>query len=82
LVLNGRWEYVDLGIMDRTHLRFFTLKTIEDMFQDTGFEIKKVIRKKRCSKAMKVINRLFFDKLIDFLVIQYRIVGVKAIKSQ
>lgn len=78
LIVNGRWEYVDLGIMDRTHLRFFTLKTIEDMFRETGFEIKKVIKKKRCSKTMKVINRLFFDKLIDFLVIQYRIIGVKA----
>lgn len=77
LVLDGRWEYVDLGIMDRTHLRFFTLKTIEDMFRETGFEIKKVIKKKRCSKTMKMINRLFFDRFIDFLVIQYRIVGAK-----
>jgi 2-polyprenyl-3-methyl-5-hydroxy-6-metoxy-1,4-benzoquinol methylase len=77
LVLNGRWEYVDLGTMDRTHLRFFTLKTIEDMFRETGFEIKKVIKKKRCSKTMKMINRLFLDRLVDFLVVQYRIVGTK-----
>jgi 2-polyprenyl-3-methyl-5-hydroxy-6-metoxy-1,4-benzoquinol methylase len=77
LILNGRWEYVDLGILDRTHLRFFTLKTIEDMFRETGYEIKKLIKKKRCSKTMKLINRLVFNGLIDFLVLQYRIVGIK-----
>jgi SAM-dependent methyltransferase len=78
LILNGRWEYVDLGILDRTHLRFFTLKTIETMFQETGYEIKKLIRKKRCSKTMKFINRLVFNGLVDFLVLQYRIIGAKA----
>lgn len=77
LILKGRWEYADLGIMDRTHLRFFTLKTIEAMFQETDFEIKKLIKKKLCSTRMKLINRLFFNHLIDFLVVQYRIVGVK-----
>jgi 2-polyprenyl-3-methyl-5-hydroxy-6-metoxy-1,4-benzoquinol methylase len=78
LILNGRWEYVDLGIMDRTHLRFFTLGTIQDMFRETGFEIKKVIKKRRCSKTMKMVNRLFLNRLVDFLVIQYRIIGMKA----
>ncbi len=77
LILDGRWEYVDLGILDRTHLRFFTLKTIEDMFRETGYEIKKLVKKKRCSKTMKLINRLVFNGLIDFLVLQYRIVGTK-----
>ena len=77
LILNGRWEYVDLGILDRSHLRFFTLKTIEDMFRETGYEIKNLIKKKRCSKTMKFINRLVFNGLIDFLVLQYRIIGVK-----
>ena len=78
LILNGRWEYVDLGILDRTHLRFFTLKTIEGMFRETGYEIRELIKKKRCSKTMKLINRLVLNRLVDFLVLQYRIIGVKA----
>ncbi len=77
LILKGRWEYVDLGIMDRTHLRFFTLKTIEDLFRETGYEVTKLIKKKRCSKTMKLINRLVFNQFVDFLVLQYRIIGVK-----
>ena len=81
LIFRGRWDYTDLGILDRTHLRFFTIKTIEDMFRETGFEIKILIKYRSGSKLMKFINKLAFDKLIDFLVIQYRIVGVKKKES-
>src|SRR5258708_3485769 len=30
LAFKGRWDYVPLGIMDRTHLRFFTRSTFEE----------------------------------------------------
>ena len=81
LIFKGEWDYTPLGILDRTHLRFFTLKTIEDMLRETGFEVKRVIKKKRCGKIMRLLNKLLLDGLIDFLVVQYRIVGVKADKS-
>jgi 2-polyprenyl-3-methyl-5-hydroxy-6-metoxy-1,4-benzoquinol methylase len=77
LIFKGRWDYTRLGILDRTHLRFFTLKTIEDMFRETGYEVKRVVKKKRCGKIMRLLNTLLLGELIDFLVIQYRIVGVK-----
>ncbi|MBN2653639.1 MAG: glycosyltransferase [Nitrospirae bacterium] len=35
----GRWQYEDSGILDRTHLRFFTKKEIEILFSDTDLEI-------------------------------------------
>jgi len=36
---DGRWEYKDAGILDRTHLRFFTRKEMEVLFRDAGFEL-------------------------------------------
>lgn len=39
LLVKGRWEYRDDGIMDRTHLRFFTESTIRRTFDDCGFTI-------------------------------------------
>ena len=35
----GRWEYKDFGILDRTHLRFFTRKEMEILFREAGFEL-------------------------------------------
>ena len=37
-LLNGFWEYADCGILDRTHLRFFTLRQIQKMFGEAGFD--------------------------------------------
>jgi 2-polyprenyl-3-methyl-5-hydroxy-6-metoxy-1,4-benzoquinol methylase len=38
----GRWEYEQYGIMDSTHLRFFTRKTINTLFTSTGYELRRV----------------------------------------
>lgn len=37
LFLHGRFEYVDSGILDRTHLRFFTLDTALALHRQAGF---------------------------------------------
>ncbi len=38
-VLHGNWDYKSQGIMDQTHLRFFTRKSIIKTFQQLDFEI-------------------------------------------
>lgn len=38
-LLAGRFEYTDHGIMDRTHLRFFTLVTARYLLWTAGFKI-------------------------------------------
>lgn len=38
-LLRGRFDYTDTGLLDRTHLRFYTLKTATAMFSDAGFRI-------------------------------------------
>ena len=35
------WKYTESGILDNTHFRFFTKKSIKRMFKETGFEIEK-----------------------------------------
>jgi methionine biosynthesis protein MetW len=38
-LLFGKWHYKDVGLLDKTHLRFFTLKTAKDMINRCGYEI-------------------------------------------
>jgi 2-polyprenyl-3-methyl-5-hydroxy-6-metoxy-1,4-benzoquinol methylase len=39
LHLAGRWEYQERGIMDRTHLRFFTRRSLETLLRSAGYEV-------------------------------------------
>jgi SAM-dependent methyltransferase len=39
LLLRGEWRYTDAGIMDRTHLRFFTLRSARRLLSDCGFQV-------------------------------------------
>jgi 2-polyprenyl-3-methyl-5-hydroxy-6-metoxy-1,4-benzoquinol methylase len=41
LLARKDWQYGRDGIMDRTHLRFFTEKSIKRLFQETGFDIER-----------------------------------------
>jgi len=41
-LLAGRFEYADAGILDRTHLRFFTRRTARRLVEDAGFRIRRV----------------------------------------
>ncbi len=38
-LLFGRWDYTDTGILDRTHTRFFTLKTARQLIREAGYVI-------------------------------------------
>lgn len=38
-LLLGKWEYEEYGLLDRTHLRFFTYKNFIDLIKESGFKI-------------------------------------------
>lgn len=42
LALRGRWTYRDAGVLDRTHLRFFTRASLVDLLQGAGLEVELV----------------------------------------
>ncbi len=43
LLFTKDWKYQSHGIMDKTHLRFFTKKSMIRMFDEAGYECKKVV---------------------------------------
>lgn len=42
MLIEGRWDYSDLGILDRTHLRFFTRDSAIEMFSDAGYQVHQI----------------------------------------
>lgn len=39
LLVDGAWDYGEAGILDRSHLRFFTLKSMLKLFGDAGLDL-------------------------------------------
>lgn len=46
-LLRGRWEYRDRGVMDRTHLRFFTGSSAQALIESAGYQITTIKRQYR-----------------------------------
>ena len=42
-LLVGKWEYRPSGILDETHLRFYTLKSMKRLFAKCGFKIEEIV---------------------------------------
>ncbi len=38
-LIRGRWTYTEAGVLDRTHLRFFTRSSLADLFHDAGYTV-------------------------------------------
>lgn len=57
---DGRFDYLPVGILCRTHLRFFTLRSLEQLLADAGFEI---VRLRRHTPAPSAGQRQFVQAL-------------------
>jgi 2-polyprenyl-3-methyl-5-hydroxy-6-metoxy-1,4-benzoquinol methylase len=59
-LLFGIFEYADSGILDRTHLRFFTFKTAQQMLRDAGLRVtKKDLTPYLTRSFLPIIKRMF-----------------------
>ncbi len=72
LLFDKDWHYEDEGILDKTHLRFFTQKSIINMFDTLGFEILQMegINPSK-SKNLKLANFIFMGNLTDAKFLQF-----------
>lgn len=51
-LMRGEWKYTDEGLMDRTHLRFFTLSSIREMFDNAGLKVHEIIGRDLFNEGM------------------------------
>jgi 2-polyprenyl-3-methyl-5-hydroxy-6-metoxy-1,4-benzoquinol methylase len=72
LIFKDEWQYQDKGILDRTHLRFFTKKSILQLLESQKLKITKIkTLSPELNKFQKLLNFLLFNQLKPFYTIQY-----------
>jgi 2-polyprenyl-3-methyl-5-hydroxy-6-metoxy-1,4-benzoquinol methylase len=73
LVLKGEWEYENWGLMDRTHLRFFTLKSMRKMFEQCAYSNIRIegIHNEEFPWKFNLLNKLLGNRLDDMRYLQY-----------
>ncbi|EQB35619.1 hypothetical protein M947_10075 [Sulfurimonas hongkongensis] len=82
ILFQGDFRYENSGILDKTHLRFFTKKNIIELFENQGFFIKNIISSNTTSplgylkrlRLSRFIMKVFFEELITD---QYYVVASK-----
>lgn len=66
LMIRKDWEYKDSGILDSTHVRFFTKKSMKRMFEKTGFHVERMVGINALSSwKFKCFNALTFGIFDD-----------------
>lgn len=78
LLLSQDWQYKSSGTMDKTHLRFFTKKSIVRLFDESGFKIEIIEGiNKIISKKFTLLNYITLGKFSDMKYLQFLVVASK-----
>lgn len=71
LMVHARWEYQDAGVLDKTHLRFFTKSSIVNTFTREGFALQQVSGINAYMAIPNVRRRLWmFYRLANVLLLR------------
>ena len=76
IVIKKDFKYADAGILDKTHIRFFTKKSIIRIFDECGYKIIKIqgINGMK-SLRFKILNILSFGFLKETSYLQFAVVA-------
>ncbi len=77
LAFRGNWTYVDAGIMDRTHLRFFTRKSCHAMLREAGLSVVSTTNL-ISGRKFNLLNRLTLRLLVDLFGSQLVVLSRKS----
>ena len=82
LLVHKNWKYADWGVLDRTHLRFFTCRSIISTFSDLGYQIEEIeginpIEKVHPAllRRFRFLNRVLLNKIEDMRYLQFAVVA-------
>jgi len=78
ILSNRDIRYVDSGILDKTHLRFFTRKSIIRLFDEAGYKIEQIVPIQLLNSwKWQVVVKIIGKYINDFTPLQYGIVAIR-----
>ena len=80
LILRGHWEYREAGIMDRTHLRFFTRLSVIELLNGVGLDV--AIYHPLIGGKWHLVDKFSIGLLKEFVAIQFVFVGVTKLRQE
>ena len=77
LIMNKQWEYKNQGVLDRTHLRFFTVSGVRTLFETSGYRVITLegINQYDFSWKFRLMNRISLNRLNDMRYEQFACVA-------
>jgi SAM-dependent methyltransferase len=73
---DGDFPQEDSGIFDRTHLRFFTRRSIERFLQENGYEIERIKGLHPTpSRKLRMLNMLTRNRFEDCRYLQFLVLA-------
>jgi 2-polyprenyl-3-methyl-5-hydroxy-6-metoxy-1,4-benzoquinol methylase len=84
LFLGGRWDYTEAGVLDRTHLRFFTRSSLPELFERGGFALTTCVGVNAEELPWKIalLNRMLAGRFEDTRYRQFVCVARRAAPAQ
>ena len=67
-LMRGRWEYQDEGLLDRTHLRFFTRQTAVNLVTGSGLVMDKIEFVRRGPQFLSTKTRWYSLKVLNWIL--------------
>ena len=77
LMMRGEWQYADDGILDRTHLRFFTRQSAIALASTSSLRVEQCIGSVRPNTRLARLDRWTRGWLRDFTSLQFLIVSAQ-----
>lgn len=79
LVIKGDFSYTDTGLLDRTHLRWFTRSTMLNLFTESGFRVEKIIPINLSDHPLMRLVRVFLPRIgRELSALQYVVIARSA----
>jgi 2-polyprenyl-3-methyl-5-hydroxy-6-metoxy-1,4-benzoquinol methylase len=76
LIFQADWQYEDSGVLDRTHIKFFTKKTMVKLFEHSGYNVQSITGLNGTRKGkIRILGPISLGLLDDIKFLQFGIVA-------